>query len=78
MTKNSTNRLSPTCALRRIFEEHFKELRSDQEFIEETFLVVSHKALPEDFRQLATQAQEEGNLEIGPYLKLIADFRERE
>ena len=64
-------------ALRKVFEEHFDELRSDQEFIEEVFAVVSDKAFSEDLRELATQAREEGNIEIGPYLNLIADHREK-
>jgi hypothetical protein len=64
-------------ALRKVFEEHFDELRSDQEFMEEVFAAVSDKAFPEDLRELATQAREEGNIEIGPYLKVIADHREK-
>jgi hypothetical protein len=64
-------------ALRKVFEEHFDELHSDEEFIEEAFAVVSEKAFPVDLRELATQAREEGNLEIGPYLELIADHREK-
>ena len=64
-------------ALRKVFEEHFDELRSDQEFIEEVFAVVSDKAFSEDLRELATQAREEGNIEIGPYLNVIADHREK-
>jgi len=64
-------------ALRKVFEEHFDELHSDQEFIEEVFATVSDKAFPEDLRELATQAREEGNIEIGPYLNVIADHREK-
>ena len=64
-------------ALRKIFEEHFDELRSDEEFIEEAFEVVSDDTYPDDLRKIAAQAKEHGNLEIGRYLELIADCREK-
>jgi hypothetical protein len=63
--------------LHRVFEEHFDELRFDQYFMDEVFAVQSDKSLPEDLRKLAIQAREQGNLEIGPHLELIADYREK-
>ena len=63
-------------ALRKVFEEHFDQLRDDEEFIRETFEVVSNRASPDDLREIAEQAQKQGNLEIGHYLGLIADYRE--
>jgi hypothetical protein len=63
-------------ALRKIFEEHFEELRQNDEFIEEIFAVVSAKTLPADLRRVATQAQGQRDLKIGHYLELIADYRE--
>jgi hypothetical protein len=65
-------------ALRKIFEEHFDEMRNDSELIDEAFAVVSNHASPLDLRAIATQAQKQGNLEIGHYLKLIADYRENQ
>ncbi len=65
-------------ALRRIFEEHFNEIDTDEVFIEEAFAAVSEKTFPEDLRQLAIQARTLGNLEIGPYLDLIANCREEQ
>ncbi len=65
-------------ALRRIFEEHFDQLRGDEEFMKEAFAALSEKTLPEDLRQLAIQARTLGNLEIGPYLDLIASYREEQ
>ena len=64
-------------ALRRIFEEHFDDLRSDEDFIEEAFEVVSDDTHPDDLRKIAAQAKEHRNLEIGRYLELIADYREK-
>jgi hypothetical protein len=63
-------------ALRKIFEEHFDEMRNDSGLIDETFAMVSTQAYPFDLREIAEQAQKQGNLEIGHYLKLIADYRE--
>jgi hypothetical protein len=62
-------------ALRKIFEEHFEEIRIDQDLTDETFAVVSNQASPADLRELAMQARE-GDLAIGHYLELIADHRE--
>ena len=63
-------------ALRKIFEEHFDEMRNDSGLIDETFGMVSTQASPLDLREIAEQAQKQGNLEIGHYLNLIADYRE--
>jgi hypothetical protein len=63
-------------ALRKIFEEHFDEMQNDSEFADEAFAIVSNHASPLDLRTVATQAQKQGNLQIGHYLKLIADYRE--
>jgi hypothetical protein len=63
-------------ALRKIFEEHFDEMRNDSKLIDETFEIVSTQASPSDLRELAVQAQKQGDLGIGHYLKLIADYRE--
>ena len=63
-------------ALRKIFEEHFDEMRNDSGLIDETFAMVSTQAYPFDLREIAEQAQKQGNLEIGHYLKLTADYRE--
>ena len=63
-------------ALRKIFEEHFDEMRNDSGLIDETFATVSTEASPLDLREIARQAQKQGNLRIGHYLKLIADYRE--
>jgi hypothetical protein len=65
-------------ALRRIFEEHFEELRQDAGFIEEAFALVSDRTSPADLRGVAAQAQDHGQLEIGRYLELIANYREAE
>ena len=63
-------------ALRKIFEEHFEEIRIDPDLTAATFAVVSNRASPSDLREIAAQARERGNLGIGYYLKLIADYRE--
>jgi hypothetical protein len=63
-------------ALRKIFEEHFEEIRIDPELTDETFATVSTQASPEDLREIAVQAREEGRSGIGYYLDAIADFRE--
>lgn len=63
-------------ALRRIFEEHFDQLRKDEEFIKEAYDVVSDQTYPDDLRKIAAQARKQGELEIGSYLELIADYRE--
>ena len=65
-------------ALRKIFEEHFEELRQDAGFIEETFALVSDRSSPSDLRGVAAQALDHGQLGIGRYLELIADYRETE
>jgi hypothetical protein len=64
--------------LRKIFEEHFDEIRADTDLADETFVVVSDQASPLDLRRVAAQAREQGNLGIGHYLELIADHRERQ
>lgn len=63
-------------ALRKIFEEHFDQLRQDEEFIKEAYDVVSERTHPDDLREMAAQARKQGELEIGSYLELIADYRE--
>jgi len=65
-------------ALRKIFEEHFDEMQHDSELIDETFAIVSNQASPLDLRAIATQAQNQGDLQLGHYLKLIADYRENQ
>jgi hypothetical protein len=65
-------------ALRKIFEEHFDEMRNDSELTDEAFALVSNNASPLDLRAIATQAQKQGNLQIGHYLKLIADYRDNQ
>ena len=62
-------------ALRKIFEAHFDEIRTDPELSDETFAVVSSQASPEELREIATQARKEGSSAIGYYLDVIADFR---
>src|SRR6516225_4640237 len=62
--------------LRRIFEEYFQHLRLEYQFIREVFAVVSDKTGPDHLRRIATQARKEGDLEIGDYLELIAQYRE--
>jgi hypothetical protein len=62
--------------LRKIFEEHFEEIRTDADLADETFVVVSDQASPLDLRKIALQAREQGNLGIGHYLELIAAYRE--
>lgn len=64
-------------ALRKIFEEHFDEIRPDSDLTDETFAIVSTQALPEELREIAAQARKEGSSVIGYYLDVIADFRER-
>jgi hypothetical protein len=64
-------------ALRRIFEEHFEEIRSDQDLVDETFALVSPQASPTELREIARQAREQGNLGIRYYLDLVADYREK-
>ena len=63
-------------ALRKIFEEHFEEIRADSELTDETFAMVSTQASPEDLREIAAQARGEGRSGIGHYLDAIADFRD--
>ena len=62
-------------ALRRIFEEHFDDMRIDPDLTDETFAMVSNQASPEDLREIAAQARKEGNSKIGYYLELIAGYR---
>ena len=40
-------------ALRKIFEEHFDEIRIDPDLIDETFAVVSSQASPERLHEIA-------------------------
>jgi len=63
-------------ALRKIFEEHFEEIRLDQDLTDATFALVSSRASPLDLREIAAQARKQGNLPIGTFLELIADHRE--
>jgi hypothetical protein len=63
-------------ALRKIFEEHFDEIRTDPDLTDETFALVSKQASPEELREIAMQAREEGIAEIGHYLAVIADYRD--
>ena len=63
--------------LRKIFEEHFEEMRNDSGLIDETFAMVSNQASPLDLREIAAQAKQE-NLEIGHYLELVAQYRENQ
>ena len=63
-------------ALRKIFEEHFDDIRTDPDLTDETFAMVSNQASPEDLREIAMQAREEGKSELGYYLKAIADYRD--
>jgi hypothetical protein len=65
-------------ALRKIFQEHFEELRFDEGFIDEAFAVVSSKTSPMYLRGVANQARGQGDLEIGHYLDLVANYREGE
>jgi hypothetical protein len=62
----------------KIFQEHFEELRFDEEFIDEAFAVVSSKTSPSYLRGVATQGRDQGEFGIGYYLDLIADDREKE
>ena len=62
-------------ALRKIFEEHFDEIRIDPDLIDETFGMVSNQASPEELREIAAQAREEGNSKLGHYLDMIAGVR---
>jgi len=55
-----------------IYYLHFNEIHTDEVFVEEAFAAVSENTLPEHLRQLAIQARTLGNLQIGPYLDLIA------
>jgi hypothetical protein len=64
--------------LRKIFEEHFDEMQNDSELTEDAFAMVSSQASPLDLREMAKQAQEHGNLRIGYYLQLIANYRENQ
>ena len=65
----------PDLALRKIFEAHFDEIRTDPELTAETFAVVSSQASPEELREIAAQARKEGSSAIGYHLDVIADFR---
>jgi hypothetical protein len=64
-------------ALRKIFEEHFDEMRNDPGLIDETFAMVSTHASPLELREIAAEAKQE-NLEIGHYLELVARYRENQ
>ena len=63
-------------ALRRIFEEHFDEIRPDPDLTDETFAMVSSQASPQGLREIAGQAREERISGIAYYLDVIADYRE--
>jgi hypothetical protein len=63
-------------ALRKIFEEHFDEIRTDPDLTDETFAVVSDQASQKDLREIAAQARKEGSSKLGHYLDLVAGFRE--
>ena len=63
--------------LRKIFEEHFEEMRDDSGLIDDTFAMVSDHASPLELREIAVQAKQE-NLEIGHYLELVAQYRENQ
>jgi hypothetical protein len=63
-------------ALRKIFEGHFDEIRTDPDLTDETFALVSNQDSPEELREIAMQAREEGFSEIGHYLQVIADYRD--
>jgi hypothetical protein len=63
-------------ALRKIFEEHFDEIRTDPDLIDETFALASNQASPEELHEIAMQARGEGISEIGYYLGVIADYRD--
>ena len=63
-------------ALRKIFDAHFEQIRSDRDLTDEIFAVVSNQAFPSDLREIAEQAREQGNLGIGHYLELVAAHRE--
>ena len=62
-------------ALRKIFEEHFDEIRTDPDLTDEAFAVVSNQASPDELREIAVQAREEGGSKLGHYLDMIAGFR---
>ena len=63
-------------ARRKVFEEHFDEIEADVDLADEAFAAVSDKTSPLDLRKIAVQARDQGNLKIGHYLELIADYRE--
>ena len=65
-------------ALRRVFGEHFEEIRYDQDLVEETYALVSDKMSPPELRKVAAQAREQGKSGLGYYLQVIADFREEQ
>lgn len=58
-------------ALRKVFEEHFDDIRIDPDLTDETFATVSNQASPEGLREIAAQARKEGNSRIGSYLEPI-------
>jgi hypothetical protein len=62
-------------ALRKIFEEHFDDIRTDPDLTDETFAMVSNQASPDELREIAVQAREEGGSKLGHYLDMIAGFR---
>jgi hypothetical protein len=62
-------------AFRKIFEEHFDDIRTDPALTDETFAVVSNQASPEELREIAAQAREECASKLGHYLDMIAGFR---
>jgi len=63
-------------ALRRVFGEHFEEIRYQQDLLEEAYAITSHRTSPSVLRDLASQAREQGKSGLGYYLETIADYRD--
>ena len=49
-------------ALRKIFEEHFDEIRTDPDLTDETFALVSKQTSPEELREIAMQLEKKASL----------------
>ena len=49
-------------ALRRIFEAHFDEIRTDPQLTDEIFAIVSTQASPEELREIAAQVEKKATL----------------
>ena len=63
-------------ALRRVFGQHFEEIRYQRDLLEDTYAITSQRTSSSVLREVASQAREEGKSGLGYYLEAIADYRD--